>query len=129
LLWKPNMNLTCTKYPILSEADPQQTVIIYLSFPQTKLDDERALDAVFDLEEILRRIIFRKHLGEFDGNEFCEDTVTYFIYGNDADAIIQAILPYIQDLPVLPDSHIFVRYGDDDRAEEQYLYFKQRESV
>lgn len=92
---------------------------IYLQFPKGALDDEKKLDAVFDLEDILREVVEKTGIGNFDGNEFCEDTVTFFIYGPDADKIVEELHPIIARMPYLPGSYIIKRYGDYDALEEQ----------
>lgn len=91
------------------------TVLIYLKFPIGKLDNPKALNAVYDLEDILFKIVEDNKIGRFDGNEFCDgpndESVTFFIYGDDADKISDIILPIVSKLPVLSGSHILKKYG------------------
>lgn len=94
-----------------------------MQFPKNALDDEGKLDAVFDLEDILAEVVEKTGIGNFDGNEFCEDTVTFFIYGPDADKIVEELHPIIARIPYLPGSYIIKRYGDYDAREEQ-VYLK-----
>ena len=95
------------------------SVQIFLQFPRNALDDERKLDAVFDLEEILEEIVEKTGIGNFDGNEFCDDTVTFFIYGPDADKIVENLYPIVSRISYLPGSYIVKRYGDYGSREEQ----------
>ncbi len=97
----------------------EHAVLIFLQFSEGKLESERAVNAIFDLQELLSEEIEGNGVGLFDGNEFFEDTVTFFIYGPDANAIYEVIQPVISGLPVLPGSYIVKRYGDIGAPEEQ----------
>lgn len=98
-------------------------VLVYLSFPVHKFDSQKAIDAIFDLESLMREVIEETGVGVFDGNEFCEgsdgESVTFFMYGNDADKIYEAISPLLAYLPRLPGSYILKRYGKYGEKEEQ----------
>lgn len=89
----------------------EQFVLIYLKFPTGSLDDESALNAVFELEDILVDAVETDCVGTFDGNEFCDDTVTFFIYGQDANRISEAIYPIISKIKTLPGSYILKNHG------------------
>ena len=96
-----------------------QSVQIFLQFKEGDLDDERKLDAIFKLEVILIEVVDKTRIGNFDGNEFCEDTVTFFIYGRDADKIVENLYPIIAKIPYMAGSYILKRYGDIEAFEEQ----------
>jgi hypothetical protein len=103
----------------------EQLLLIVLQFPIGKLDDEDALDAVFELQDILKEIIDMEEIGRFDGNEFCEapdeTSVTFFIYGSNADKIQEAIIPILDMLPKLPGSYIFKQYGNEKLSKQIFL--------
>jgi len=110
------MNLTDELRDNLPGGDRQdeQAVIICLQFPIGKLQEQKALEAVFDLDDILRTVIETSQVGTYDGHEFCEgpeeESVTFFIYGEDATRIYREIKPILQSLPRLPGSYIIKRY-------------------
>jgi len=93
----------------------EQAVIICLQFPIGKLEEEKARDAVLDLDDILRTVIESSHVGIYNGHEFCEtaeeESVKFFISGNDASKIYQEIKPIMQSLPSLQGFYIIKRYG------------------
>jgi hypothetical protein len=47
----------------------EQAVIICLQFPIGKLEEKKARDAVFDLDDILRTVIETSGVGMYIGNE------------------------------------------------------------
>lgn len=96
-----------------------EELLIFLQFPKGALDNEKKLDAVFDLEDILTQTVELNGVGDFDGNEFCEDTVTFFIYGKDANKIQEVLAPIIEKVPYLQGSYIFKKYNDN--REEQLM--------
>lgn len=96
-------------------------LVLFLQFPHGRMIKESAVEAVFDLQEILMDIIENSNVGILDGNEFCDDTVAFFMYGPDADAIHETINPLVVLLPKLPGSFILKRYGNYGAREEQIL--------
>ncbi len=106
----------------------QQEVQIYLRFPVGKFDSEKNLDAIFQLEEILAHSVETNGLGRFDGNEFCdspdESSVTFFIYGTNADSVCDVLTPFVVGLPFLSGSHILKRYGVGN-DNEMYIPLKK----
>ena len=93
----------------------EQAVIICLQFPIGKLKEKKALDAVLDLEDILRTVIESSRVGVYEGHEVCEasdgESVTFFIYGEDASKIYQEIKPILQSLPSLTGFSVIKRYS------------------
>lgn len=109
--------------------DPKRhSVMLYLKFQVGKLDDKKALDAVFDLDDLLREVVEKTGVGRFDGNEFCEGpdetSVTFFIYGTDADVIHGAISPVLAYLPSLPGSYVHKIYGGYTNAPEKKVLLR-----
>jgi hypothetical protein len=90
-------------------------VFVHLNFPVGALDSEHKLDAVFELEDIFKETLETSGVGDFDGDEFCEGpvetSVTFFMYGPDANKIYQVVLPILMRLPSLLGSYITKRYG------------------
>ena len=103
----------------------EHCVLIVLQFPKGKLDEREALDAVFELEHILSEVIELAKVGRCDGNEFCESpdesSVTFFIFGSDADKIYESISPILAKLPSLPGSYVLKQYNDKDVGEQIFL--------
>lgn len=89
-----------------------EVLLIFLQFSKGALDNEKKLDAVFNLEDILTQAVELDGVGDFDGNEFCEDTVIFFIYGKDANKIQDVVAPIIEKVPYLQGSYTLKRYKD-----------------
>ncbi len=100
-----------------------QEVQLCLRFSIGRLQEESALDAVFALDDILREIIEVTDVGLYDGHEFCEgpaeESITFFMYGPDANLICETISPILPYLPKLPGSYIVKRYGNFGAKEEK----------
>jgi hypothetical protein len=103
--------------PIGSRQD-EQAVIICLQFPIGKLQNKKALDAVFDLDDILQEVVETSGVGRYDGHEFRkgpeEESVSFFMYGKDAGRIYQELKPILQSLPISSGSYVLKRYSDFD---------------
>jgi len=100
----------------------EHSVLIFLKFGRSPFNSERKLDAIFELENIIAEVVEKTGVGQFDGNEFCEDTVTFFIYGPDADKIVEELYPIIVCISYMSGSYIIKRYGDlGDREEQIFL--------
>lgn len=109
--------------------DPDQhAVLICLQFEVGELDNNKKVNAVFKLDEILCEIVEKTGVGKYDGNEFCEgpdeESVTFFIYGKDADTIHETISPVLSYLPKLPGSYILKRYGNYEGVREKKIFIK-----
>lgn len=100
----------------------EQAVIICLQFPIGKLQEKKALDAVFDLDDILREVVENSGVGSYNGHDTCvnkeEERVTFNIYGANANKIYRAIKPILQSLPSLQEVSIIKRYSHFN--EEQF---------
>src|SRR5215470_17080653 len=83
----------------------EQAVIICLQFPKGKLQQQKARNAVFELDAILREVIETSDVGTYGGNEFAEneeeESVTFYLYGEDATKIYREIHPILEALPSL----------------------------
>ena len=99
----------------VGDRQDEQAVIICLQFPIGKFENQKARDAVFDLDSLLREVIETSGVGTYNGHEFHErsdeESVTFFIYGQDASLIYREIKPILQSLPTLPGSYIIKRFS------------------
>lgn len=103
----------------------EDALLVYLNFPPNKLQDEKALDALFDLDNIFEEVAYTTNAGYYDGHEFCEgpeeESITFFLYGQDIQRLYQVLLPLLQALPKLPGSYILKRYRKKTPSEEKIL--------
>ena len=93
----------------------EQAVIICLQFPIGKLKNKKALDAVFELDDIFQEVIETSRVGNYEGYEIeqgpDEESVKFFIYGKEARTIYTEIKPILELLPSLPGSYIIKRFS------------------
>src|SRR6266568_7506288 len=93
----------------------EQAVIICLQFPIGKLQKQKARDAIVDLDDILRVVIEASGVGTYNGHTLSEgaeeESVTFYMYGEDAGIIYQEIKPILQSLPSLSGFYIIKRYS------------------
>lgn len=89
---------------------PEQCVRIVFPYPHTDLG------ALFKLEEALERAIAAAGVGEFDGNDIGEGVAMLYMYGLDADALFEAILPVLQSSALLVRGSVLRRYGPPEEG-------------
>jgi hypothetical protein len=80
---------------------------VQIMFPFTGTD----LSEVFKLEEALAAAIDESGAGELDGNEAGGGEVVLYLYGPDADALYEAIVPVLRASALGEGSTILRRYG------------------
>jgi hypothetical protein len=107
----------------VGDRQDEQAVILCLQFPIGKLQEQKALDAIFDLDDILRDVIETSGVGRYDGHELCEseveESVTFYIYGEDAGSIYEEIQPILESLPSLSGFYIIKRFSHIDEENFQ----------
>jgi hypothetical protein len=74
---------------------------------------DQNLDRLIELEDQLAAAVESAEVGEFDGNEVCVGggPVTYFMYGPDADRIVEVILPVLEASDLVDNAEIELQYG------------------
>jgi hypothetical protein len=82
-------------------------------------DEEQ--EAVLALADALAAILANSEAGEFDGYEFGNGEAALFAYGDDADALFDALEPLLRRSVAARGALITKRYGpaDDDDAREE----------
>lgn len=94
----------------------EQAVIICLQFPIGKFEEQKALDAITDLGDILRDVVETSGVGRYSGNMLATsldyDTATYYLHGKSASKISQVITPIFQSIQSLSGYYIIKRYAN-----------------
>lgn len=85
----------------------EQAVIIKCKY------GSRNLDALYGLEDRLAAKIEIEKVGEYDGNEIAFDgsEATLYMYGPDADKLLETIRPILENTPFMKGAIARVRYG------------------
>lgn len=73
----------------------------------------RDLSPLFELEDRLEAAIEAAQAGEYDGNEIAVDggDGSLYMYGPDADRLVDVILPVLVAAPFMKGAAITKRYG------------------
>ncbi len=81
----------------------EHLVTITLTTSQYDTSEKRIFDLFMEIEDILTEVLSGQQLGYVDGHEFCEtpdkETLTYFLYGPNAEKIVTAITPLVLSFP------------------------------
>lgn len=101
-----------------SAIEEKDLLLIVLVFPPYVLENESKLDALFAFEDVLREIVEINRVGTVDGNEIGDTTITFFIYGKNADAIYDILFPVLSRFPFRPGSYVIKHYRGKNPHEE-----------
>ncbi|MET4633824.1 hypothetical protein [Kaistia defluvii] len=96
--------------PVARQAE--QALIIHLPFANAAHPAERR--AMEELGEQLAHVITSNGLGEFDGDEWGEGWYIFFMYGESADRLFDAVGPIVASSPLSRGGHAVRRYGPAD---------------
>lgn len=71
------------------------------------------LGVLLGLEKKLEAAIVAAGTGEYDGNEIAADGShgSLYIYGSDADRLVEVILPILETAPFMAGAEVTKRYG------------------
>ena len=88
----------------------EHAVIVSIKVPEDEAASQMFMDKIAEVEEQLLVAIAEAGIGEFDGNEFGDGFCRLYLYSDDADHLLQPVLP-IMRMHALPGSHVTTRYG------------------
>ncbi|MBB1088492.1 hypothetical protein H4F99_08305 [Lysobacter sp. SG-8] len=93
---------------------------VMISFEYGSNDDA----PIAALGEQLRAVIGEKGLGEYDGHEVAEDGSdgTFFLYGPDAERLLEAVRPLLQANGALSHLTAHLRYGEAGRNAPESVF-------
>ena len=93
----------------------EQAVIICLLFPGGKLRNPNALKALNDLAKLIAEIITTSGLGTLLGYRFYssieQDTISLYLYGENARELYNEIKPIIDSLSGVKESYVLKRFS------------------
>ena len=100
--------------PALTSSAGSQGVVIELRLSGSGLGTKAEQQRVYKLEDALTTAISTRGVGEYDGNEFGNGSVTLYAYGPDADALWAAMKAPIKEFGPSNGSSVTLRYGSDN---------------
>lgn len=100
----------------------EEALLVCLSVQPGKSDTDKGFDALMEIENIFRDILEVERIGYVDGHEFMtspdEETITFFLYGPNADMLYEVVEPIFHLLPKLPGSYVLKQYGSKNKKEQ-----------
>lgn len=103
----------------MSKSEEQQAVLIHL-------DGTSLPDSVYEqydlstLEDQVIGVLNEQQVGEYDGNEIGPSGATIYLYGPNAEAILNAIQPVLSAYPLCRNAQIVVRQGGPGAPNRQF---------
>ena len=102
----------------MSTSDDQQAVIIYLRLSDDQFGAEGESFALYDVEEALGEAV--KRAGELDGHEIGGGFFTVYVYGSNADAMLQTIARVLARHTPKPGSYVLLRRGPPGSSSQRF---------
>jgi len=97
----------------------EQAVLFYLKLSDDEFGASEEREAIFNLEDELKKKIASAKVGEYDGHEFGKGFATFYMYGPDADKLFDAVIDSIRKHQPRAGSYITKRYGKPGGKEER----------
>ncbi|WP_018320043.1 hypothetical protein [Bradyrhizobium sp. WSM2793] len=95
-------------------------VHVPLSNPGRGTAEEHA--SIHSVSDRLQDAIVLQEVGEFDGDEFGGGECQLFMYGPDANALFEAILPILSSWPALKGGYAVKRFGPPGSRTEKVKF-------
>ena len=92
-------------------ANLQEAVLIHFDLGFKSNGDRLGFDDMVDLEDTLIAVVERHQVGEVDGHEIGSSDGTIFLYGPDADLMLEAIKPVLLTHPLCAGAQVVLRKG------------------
>jgi hypothetical protein len=100
-------------------AQQQQAVVIHLKLSDDEFGSFDERDDAFTLEDRLEGTVAETAIGEYDGHEFGEGWCRFYIYGNDANVMADAVLPIVRNVSPRTGSFLVKRFGPPGARQEE----------
>jgi len=92
-------------------ASSQEAVLIHFEFGFKSNGDRFGFDDMVNLEDTLIAVVERHQVGEVDGHEIGSSDGTIFLYGPDADLMLETIEPVLLTHPLCAGARVALRKG------------------
>jgi hypothetical protein len=103
----------------VERAQQQQAVVIHLRLSDEAFGSFDERESAFTLEDRLGDAIADSAIGEYDGHEFGEGWCRFYMYGDDANVIADAVLPVVRNVSPRPGSFLVKRFGPPGARQEE----------
>lgn len=100
-------------------AQRQQAVVIHLKLSDNECGSFAERETAFTLEDRLEAAVTGSAIGEYDGHEFGEGWCRFYIYGDDANVMADAVLPVVRSFSSPNGSFVVKRFGPPGAPQEE----------
>jgi hypothetical protein len=95
----------------------EQALLLRLRLPPSQAEDETPI--IVALEEAIETALREHRAGEFDGHDYRDGVWTLYLYGPDANRILESVGGVVRAARLDPSSHAIVRFGGRGAREER----------
>ena len=98
----------------------QEWIAVHFSLASGEFGSSSERELVQQFAHKIAEAIHQSGLGVYDGDEFGEGTGGLFMYGADANKLIDLLEPLFRDWKTLKGGYVVKRYGADDIERVQF---------
>jgi hypothetical protein len=95
----------------------EQALLLRLRLAEIPAGDETP--AIVALEEAIESALRRDRAGDFEGHDLQGGVWTLYLYGPDADRILESVADAVRGIRLDPSSHAILRFGGRGAREER----------
>jgi hypothetical protein len=95
----------------------EQALLLRLRLPESQAGDETP--TIVALEEAIENALRQHRTGEFEGHDLRDGVWTLYLYGSDANRILESVEEVVRGVQLDPSSHAIIRFGGRGAREER----------
>jgi hypothetical protein len=95
----------------------EQALLLRLRLPRSEAGDETT--RIVALEEAIESALRESRAGELDGHDLRDGVWTLYLYGPDANRILESVGAVVRGARLDPSSHAIMRFGGRGAREER----------
>jgi hypothetical protein len=95
----------------------EQALLLRLRLPESQAGDETP--TIVALEEAIENALRQHRTGELEGHDLRDGVWTLYLYGSDANRILESVEEVVRGVQLDPSSHAIIRFGGRGAREER----------
>lgn len=97
----------------------EHALIVHIKLSDQEFGSFDERENAFTVEDRLQDAVKDLEVGEYDGHEFGEGWCRFYIYGDDADAMAEAVLPILREFSPPAGSFVAKRFGPPGAQQQE----------